>query len=121
MKAINDGIKEFVPAFKFGFVGLAWVMGDLVTHQFFPVTAGHATPPGYYGAKLLWAMPLLITGRIVSDFVGGSPFVRALTIGAVATSLMQTQYFWTAGFKFNITVFLIHLAFFGTPLPPHRG
>lgn len=115
MQAIDRGIEEFVPVIKFGTVALGWVMGDLVLHQLFHTTAGHATPPGYYGSKLLWSIPVLIAGRVASDLIGGTPFVRALTIATVATSLIQIQYLQTATVDFNFAVFFIHLSVL-TPL-----
>lgn len=102
---------EFEEPAKFLLVDAAWVAGDLIGHQFFDVTEGDKTYPGYYGRKLIWGIPFLLAGRLLSDYViKGSPLVRAATIGTTANLLMQIRYFLSLGPKFNATVFMIHEA-----------
>lgn len=102
---------EFVEPLKFALVDAAWVAGDLVGHQLFKATEGKETYDGYYGKKLLWGLPFLLAGRLLSDYVvKGSPFIRALTIGTTANLLMQVRYLLSLGPQFNITVLLIHEA-----------
>lgn len=102
---------EFVEPAKFLLVDTAWVAADLVGHQVFDITEGDKTYPGYYGRKWLYGIPFLIVGRLLSDHViGGSPFIRALTIGTTANLLMQVKYLLSLQPKFNITVLALHEA-----------
>lgn len=106
---IKERAWEFEEPLKFLAVAWGWVAGDLVGHQLFKATEGAKTPPTYYRNKLLLAPVLLLGARIVSDLVGGSPFVRALTIGTTANLAMQVKYL-TSGLspEFNAEVFLLH-------------
>ncbi len=108
-------LEEFVEPLKFFLVGTAWTVADLIGHGFFEATAGEKTPAGYYGSKLLYSVPALIAGRLLSNQVGGSQFARALTIGTTANALMQLRYLGILGGEpfprdFNIAVFLLHEA-----------
>lgn len=112
---LGSFLPELIPAAKFVGVAAAWTGLDFVAHQLFSVTAGPATPPGYYGNKLLYGIPALIIGRVFSDFVVGGPdVVRALTIATTANGLLQLRYAGVFGSAlpadFNLAVFLIHEA-----------
>ncbi len=112
LQEVTSRAWEFEEPFKFSLVNTAWVLGDLVIHQFFDATAGDKTPPMYYGSKWLWGIPFLLAGRYVAeDVVKGSPLARAAVIGTTANVLMQGRYL-VSGFtpEFNLTVFLIHEA-----------
>lgn len=102
---------EFIEPLKFALVDAAWVAGDLVGHQLFKDTKGEATPPFYYGSKLIWGVPFLLLGRLLSDYViKGNDLVRAATIGTTANLMMQVRYLIQNPAPFNVTVFLIHEA-----------
>lgn len=103
---------ELEEPLKFLAVGAGWVAGDFLGHQLFETTEGDKTPPGYYGNKLLYAIPFLLAGKMLSDnVVKGSPFVRALTIGTTANTLMQIGYLLSGlSGEFNATVYLMHEA-----------
>lgn len=105
---VQTRLPEFVTPLKFFAVAGGWTGLDLFGHQFFDVTAGDKTPPGYYEKKMIWAVPALALGRIVSDFMGGPQIFRAFTIGTVANSLMQLRYLFTRDKDFNLTVFILH-------------
>lgn len=107
---IRKGLAEMKDPAKFFGVAAGWTALDVVGHQLFPATAGEKTPPGYYGRKMLWAVPALAIGRIVSDTVGGNRVARAFALGTVANSLIQLRYLFTASKEFNLLVFLMHEA-----------
>ncbi len=103
-------LPEFKEAGNWALVAGGWVAGDVILHQLFPVTEGEKTPPYYYGNKLVWAIPTLLIGRLVSDYlIKGSNVVRALTIATVANTAMQVRYL-TGNYtpEFNLAVFLMH-------------
>ena len=86
-------LPELKEAGNFFVVTGAFAAGDFVLHQLFPNIEGPKTPSGYYGNKLIWTIPALLAGRLVSDYVvKGSNFVRALTIGTVANLLLGIRY-----------------------------
>jgi hypothetical protein len=96
---------------KFLAVTAGWVGGDMIVHQLFDATKGSNTKPFYYGDKAIWAIPFLLVGRLLSDYVvKGSSLARAATIATTANLLMQVRYLLTSPVPFNITVFLIHEA-----------
>lgn len=104
-------LPELDEPFRFLAVGGGWVAGDFVGHQLLDVTKGDKTKFFYYGNKLLWSIPFLLVGRLLSDYVvKGSTFARALTIGTTANALMQVRYLFTSSPEFNVAVFLIHEA-----------
>ncbi len=109
---LKDRAWEFEEPLKFVTVDTAWVLGDLVLHQVFPVTEGDKTPPMYYGNKWLWGIPFLLVGRMASEnLIKGPSWARALTIGTVANVLMQGNYLVSGLSKeFNLAVFMIHQA-----------
>jgi hypothetical protein len=104
-------LPEFKEPLNFLGVGAAWVAGDFVGHEIFEVTRGAKTAPFYYGNKLIWSIPTLLAGRLLSDYVVKGPdWARALTIATTANALMQIRYLATAPPDFNLAVFLIHEA-----------
>lgn len=111
LRVFPDRAYEFVEPFKFLAVTAGWVGGDMIGHQLFSETKGEKTPPYYYGNKALWAIPFLLVGRLLSDYVvKGNQFARAATIGTTANLLMQIRYLITSPGPFNVTVFAIHEA-----------
>lgn len=110
LKEVAGRLTELEEPLKFFGVSLGWIGGDMVGHELFEVTKGARTPFSYYRNKLLLAPTFLLAGRIVSDLIGGSNFVRALTLGTTANLLMQGAYIMTYPPDFNLAVFLIHEA-----------
>lgn len=105
---ISVRLPEFTSPLKYLAVGAAWTAGDLVGRQFFESTKEDGTKKGYYGARFLFSIPALALGRMIADFIGGSPMVKALVIGTVANVALQ-GYFILADFEeFNLTSFLLH-------------
>lgn len=107
---IKGRLPELEEPLKFIGVSLAWIGADLIGHQLIPTIAAERTPPTYYRNKLLFAPVFLLAGRIVSDLIGGSPVVRALTLGTTANALMQAGYLMSYPADFNLSVFLLHEA-----------
>lgn len=102
--------RELIQGLAFPAVGVAWTVLDYLAHQAFDVTAGENTPPYYFRNKIIFGIPALVGGRILSDIVGGSELVRALTITTTANALLQLRYLFTQPADFNVAVFLIHEA-----------
>ena len=87
----------------------AFTAGDLLIHELFPNVKGDKTPPAYFGNKLIWTIPSLLVGRLISDYiVKGSTPVRALTIGTVANAMLAVRYLKAATPDYLLTVGLIH-------------
>lgn len=111
VKEAASRLSEFKEPLAFFGVGAAWVAGDFVGHELFEATRGAKTRPFYFGNKLIWSLPTLLAGRLLSDYVvKGSTAVRAATIATAANALMQVRYLFTNDLEFNATVFLIHEA-----------
>ncbi len=110
LKEIGSRLPELVEPLKFMGVSLGWIGGDMVGHELFETTKGARTPPTYYRNKLLLAPTFLLAGRLVSDLIGGSPLIRALTLGTTANLLMQGAYIMSYPPDYNLAVFLIHEA-----------
>lgn len=108
LKEIGGRLSELEEPLKFMGVSLGWIGGDLIAHELFETTKGARTPSTYYKNKLLLAPAFLIAGRIVSDLIGGSKLIRALTLGTTANLLMQAGYIMSYPPDFNLGVFLIH-------------
>jgi hypothetical protein len=107
---IKGRLPELEEPLKFMGVSLAWIGADLVGHQLIPTIEAERTPPSYYKNKLLLAPVFLLAGRIISDVIGGSDAVRALTLGTTANALMQVGYLMSYPADFNAAVFLLHEA-----------
>lgn len=107
---IKGRLPELEEPLKFMGVSLAWIGADLLGHQVIPPLEAERTPPTYYRNKLLLAPAFLLAGRVVSDVIGGSPAVRALTLGTTANLLMQISYLFSYPADFNLGVFLLHEA-----------
>lgn len=104
-------LPEFKEAGNFLLVTGGFVAADFIAHQLIPVTEGPKTANFYYGDKLIWTIPGLLLGRLLSDYViKGSNAVRALTISTTCTALLQSRYLRTYPANFNLTVFLLHEA-----------
>lgn len=89
-----------------GFVG-----ADFVLHQLFSNTQAERTPPYYYSNKLIWTIPGLLVGRLLSDYViKGSTFVRALTIATTCNLILGVRYLKSYPADYLATVFAIHEA-----------
>ena len=89
----KERLPELKEAGNFFLVTGAFAAGDFLLHQAFPNVEGPKTPPSYYGNKLIWTIPALLAGRLVSDYVvKGSNFARAFTIGTVANLLLGFRY-----------------------------
>lgn len=112
---IIDEAKRVAPEFKEagnwflvtgGFVG-----ADFALHQLFPITEGEQTPPYYYSNKLIWTIPGLLVGRLISDYlIKGSNFVRALTIATTCNLILGVRYLKTYPADYIASVFAIHEA-----------
>src|SRR5262245_53512913 len=94
---IIDEAKRVSPEFKeagnWFLVTGAFVADDFVAHQLLPVAREENTPPMYYSNKLIWTIPGLLLGRLISDYlIKGSTFVRALTIGTTANLVLAGRY-----------------------------
>lgn len=108
---IKERLPELKEAGNFFLVTGAFAAGDLILHQVFPNIEGKKTPPSYYGNKLIWTIPALLTGRLVSDYlVKGSNFARALTIGTVANLLLGYRYIKGYPIDQTLTFLAIHEA-----------
>lgn len=84
---------EFKEAGNWFLVTGAFVASDFVIHQLMPVAREENTPPWYYSNKLIWTIPGLLLGRLISDYIiKGSTFVRALTIGTTANLVLAGRY-----------------------------
>jgi hypothetical protein len=111
LKEAAARIPEFKEAGNWFLVTGAFVTGDFLLHEVLPVTKGERTAPYYYSNKLIWTIPGLLIGRLLSDYViKGPPLVRALTIATAATALLQFRYLKSYPEDFNLAVFLIHEA-----------
>lgn len=105
--------KRVAPEFKeamnwLGVTG-AFVAGDFVIHQILPNTKEEHTPAAYYSNKLVWTIPGLLAGRLLSDYVvKGSTFIRALTIGTVANLVLAVRYLKSYPPGYILTVGAIH-------------
>ena len=105
---INQRLPEIGEALLFPAVGVAFTGIDLILHQFIPSLDGDNTPPNYYRNKILLGIPALVGSRILSDFIGGSDVVRALTIATGTNLLLQLRYAFTQSSRFNFLTFLLH-------------
>lgn len=111
LKELKARIPEFKEAGNFFLVTGAFLAGDFALHEVFETTRGAKTPPFYFSNKLLWTIPGLLVGRLISDYiVKGSQFVRALTIATTAVGVLQIHYFKSYPPEFNLAVFLMHEA-----------
>lgn len=112
---IFDEAKRVLPEFKEAGNWLlatgGFVAGDFVIHQLIPHTAEEKTPPFYYSNKIVWTIPGLLVGRLLSDYVvKGSTFIRALTIGTVANLVLAGRYLKSYPLSYLLTVAGIHEA-----------
>lgn len=112
---IIDEIKRVAPEFKEAANWIlatnAFVAGDFLIHQLFPNTSEEKTPPFYYGNKLIWTIPALLVGRLLSDYVvKGSTTARAFTIGTVANLVLGVRYLKSYPLEYLLTVGAIHEA-----------
>ena len=113
--SILEEAKRVAPEFKEagnwllvtgGFVG-----ADFIIHQLFPNTKEEKTPPYYYANKLIWTIPALLVGRLLSDYViKGSDFVRALTISTTANLVLAGRYLKSYPPSYILSVMAIHEA-----------
>lgn len=108
--ALKTRAPELVEPLKFMGVGAAWTVLDIAGHEVLGPLKGNKTPANYYRNKLIWALPALLGGRIVSDWIGGPNVLRAITLGTVANGLIQLRYLMTMPKEFNITCFMLHEA-----------
>lgn len=102
---VTSRVPEFVEPAKFLGVGAVVTAGDLIGRQFFEGSAGPKTPDGFYQKELLWSVPGLLLGRIISDVVGGPAVVRALVLGTIANGVI-----FTAAKDFGFSTFLVREA-----------
>lgn len=87
-----------------------WV-GDLILHELLPNIKGPKTSIFYFGNKAVWAIPSLLAGRLVSDYlVKGSTLVRALTIGTIANLILGVRYIQTYPLDQLLTFVALHEA-----------
>jgi hypothetical protein len=112
---IVDEVKRLAPEFKeagnWFLVTAGFVAGDLLLHQAFPNTREEKTPPYYYGDKLIWTIPGLLVGRLLSDYViKGSDLVRAITIATTTNLILAVRYLRTYPPGYIATVMSIHEA-----------
>jgi|KBSSwiStaDraftv2_1062776.scaffolds.fasta_scaffold276324_2 hypothetical protein len=108
---IKERLPELKEAGNFFLVTGAFAASDLILHQVFPNIEGKKTPPTYYGNKLIWTIPALLAGRIVSDYVvKGSNLARAFTIGTVANLLLGIRYITGSPVDQTLTYLAIHEA-----------
>lgn len=107
-REISQRLPEFGEALLFPAVGVVFTGIDLLLHQFIPSLEGDRTPPNYYRNKILLGIPALVGSRIISDFIGGSDVVRALTIATGTNLLLQLRYIFTQSSEFNFFTLLIH-------------
>lgn len=112
---IIDEAKRVAPEFKeaanWGLVLGGFVGGDFVIHQLFENTKEEQTPPYYYSNKLIWTVPGLLLGRLISDYIiKGSDLVRAITIGTTANLVLGVRYLKSYPIGYLATVFGIHEA-----------
>lgn len=100
---------EFKEAGNWLLVTGGFVLSDFLLHQVLPNTEAEKTPPYYYANKLIWTIPGLLIGRLLSDYVvGGSNFVRALTIGTTANLVLAVRYLKSYPAKYILTVGTLH-------------
>lgn len=105
--------KRVLPEFKeaanwFGVAG-GFVAADFVIHQLIPRAAEERTPSFYYSDKLIWTIPGLLIGRLLSDHVvKGSTFIRALTIGTTANLVLAARYLKSYPVDYILTVGALH-------------
>jgi hypothetical protein len=102
---VTTRIPELVEPVKFFGVGAVATAGDLIGRQFFESSAGPKTPDGFYQKELLWSVPGLVLGRIISDVVGGPAVLRAFVLGTVANGVI-----FTAAKDFGFSTFLVREA-----------
>jgi hypothetical protein len=112
---IIDEVKRLAPEFKEAGNWLlatgGFVAADLLVHQLFPNTREEKSPPYYYSDKLIWTIPALLVGRLLSDYVvKGSDLMRALTIGTTANLVLSIRYLKSYPLDYILTVGAIHEA-----------
>lgn len=84
---------------------------DFILHQWIPNIEGARTKNHYWSGKLIWTLPSLLVGRLISDYiVKGSDVVRAFTIGTVANLILAGAYMKTYPFGQLATFGLLHEA-----------
>lgn len=102
---------EFKEAGNWLLVTGGFVTADFILHQLIPSTKEEHTPPFYYGNKLIWTLPSLLVGRLLSDYVvKGSTFVRALTIATTANIILAVRYLKSYPADYILTVAALHEA-----------
>lgn len=107
----KERLPEFKEAGNFFLVTGAFTAGDFLLHQAFSNIEGKKTPPTYYGNKLLWTIPALLAGRLVSDYVvKGSNLARAFTIGTIANLVLGYRYIKESPIDQTLTFLAIHEA-----------
>lgn len=102
---ITSRVPELVEPAKFFGVGAAVTVGDLLGRQFFEGSAGGKTPENFYKNEMLWSVPGLVAGRLVSDIVAGPEILRAVVLGTVANGII-----FTATKDFSLMSFLVREA-----------
>ena len=109
LEEMKERLPEFKEAGNWFLVTGGFLVGDFVLHQMFSVTEGAKTANFYYGDKAIWAIPGLLIGRLISDYVVKGPkLLRAFTIATAAVTLLQARYLKTYPKDFNLAVFLMH-------------
>jgi hypothetical protein len=102
---------EFKEAGNWLIVTGGFVTADFLLHQLIPNTKGEQTPPYYYANKLIWTIPGLLVGRLLSDYVvKGSTFVRALTIATTCNLILAVRYLKSYPADYILTVGALHEA-----------
>lgn len=86
-------------------------LGDFLLHDVLPKIGYERTAPAYFGNKLIWTIPGLLVGRLLSDHViKGSQFVRALTIGTTANAFTAVRYLKNYPMDYVLVAGLLHEA-----------
>lgn len=112
---ILDEAKRVLPEFKEAGNWLlatgGFVAADFLLHQLIPSAAEEKTPPYYYANKLIWTIPALLVGRLLSDYVvKGSNTARAFTIATTANLVLSVRYLKSYPLDYILTVAAIHEA-----------
>lgn len=112
---IIDEIKRLAPEFREAgnwiLATNAFVASDFLIHQLLPNTREEKTPPYYYANKLIWTIPALLVGRLLSDYViKGSTTARAFTIGTTANLILAVRYLKSYPLEYIATVAAVHEA-----------
>jgi len=107
MEEVKGRTVEFGDPIKIFAVSMGGAVGSLVGHQFSPSTAGVATDTDYYGQQVILGVPALALGKIIAEFFGGAPILRAAIIGTIANGIMQLPVLFTKDKSYNLTSFLV--------------